>query len=101
MRFFLVCLIFVGIAIDASAMVGTGGYSPFGPTTQKDGDGGRNTFSFHPTFVLNGAYPLFHGHVFAPQLGLVLHRDQYDENSKTTILIDVQASDSSARSHTA
>lgn len=77
----------MSMSFDAGAIVGTGGYSPFGPTTQKAADGDTNAFSFHPMMVLNGAYPLFSGHLFTPQMGLVLHRNKFDENEKKTVFI--------------
>ena len=39
------------------SMVGTGGYSPFGPTTQKRPMAKKCIF-FSSMFVLNGAYPV-------------------------------------------
>ncbi|OFZ15859.1 MAG: hypothetical protein A2X86_11585 [Bdellovibrionales bacterium GWA2_49_15] len=87
MKLITFCIIMMSACFNVGAVVGTGGYSPFGPTTQKAADGETNTFSFHPMFVLNSAYPLFAGHLFTPQLGLVLHRNKFDENEKKTVFI--------------
>jgi len=69
------------------ALVGLGGYVPFGPAVQKEKDGGRSTTSFHPMLTLNTNYPMFFDHFFTPQIGLVLHGDKYDETKKKTVFI--------------
>ena len=85
--YLILCFVMMSVSFNSWAMVGTGGYSPFGPTTQKSADGEKNTFSFHPMFVLNGAYPVLPGHLFTPQLGMALHRNKFDENEKKTVFI--------------
>ncbi len=71
----------------SSALVGLGGYVPFGFTTQKRPEGGNNKTTFHPMVVLSTVRPLPYEHVAMPEFGIVFHQNNFDEVSKKTIFI--------------
>lgn len=89
---FIIAALIVGLSSNSYALVGLGGYVPFGPSTQKDPDGGRNTFSFDPMVTFNTVQPIpGFNHVFMPELGFVFHGSGSDDYKKTTtfLLLDV------------
>ena len=69
------------------AMVGIGGYVPFGFSTQKESNGDTNATTFHPMVSLNGIVTSIFGQLFVPELGLVEHLGEYDEYRKRTIFV--------------
>ena len=70
------------------ALVGTGGYVPFGLSTQKDDDGSRRTFSFEPYIFINTVIQAPYNHVFLPEFGYVFHTStQYDDYDKSTMFL--------------
>lgn len=72
---------------SAQALVSVGGYVPFGPSTQKETTGSKNTFSFDPMVSVNSIFPTpFYGQLFLPEFGLVFHGEGEDGYSKTTML---------------
>jgi hypothetical protein len=79
------------LSAQAWALVSSGAYVPFGPSTQKSADGARNTFAFDPYLSLNGAFEIPFDHVFLPEVGLVFHGEGQDGYKKSTsfILLDV------------
>jgi len=81
---FFLLLIF---PIIGHAIVSIGGYVPFGPATQKEADGKRNTTTYHPMLGLNGIIPIMNAHLFMPEGGAVFHRNQFDEVSKKTLFL--------------
>ena len=85
-RLKLACLLFF-MSLNAYALVGLGGYVPFGPATQKETTGSRNTFSFSPMVGVNTVFPTpFYGQLFMPELAFVFHSEDQDGYSKTTTL---------------
>lgn len=75
------------ISFQTSALVGFGAYVPFGPSTQKDVTGAKNTFSFDPVISLNTAIPTtFYNQLFLPEFGYVFHGEGADGYSKRTML---------------
>jgi len=80
----LIILIF---SISTPALVSVGGYVPFGPSTQKETTGSRNTFSFDPMISVNSIFMTpFYGQLFLPEFALVLHGEGQDGYSKTSML---------------
>ena len=85
-------LLLICIPLKAMAIINVGGYVPFGISTQKKEDGGRNTFSFKPMIGVNMVMPIPNmSHVFLPEFGIIPQGKEYDEYSKTTLyfLLDV------------
>lgn len=83
----LVCILFLFlIPMKSMALLNVGGYVPFGLTTQKKEDGGKNTFSFKPLIGFNTVMPIPNmSHVFLPEFGFVPQGKEADEYSKSTL----------------
>ena len=82
---FFLCLF---TSFSSQAIVTFGGYVPFGPSTQKDIDGSKNTFSFDPMLSVNTVIPLsFYQQTFLPELGGVFHGSGADDYSKKTFFL--------------
>lgn len=70
-----------------SAIVSFGGYAPFGPSTQKETTGSRNTFSFDPMLGVNTILTTpFYGQLFLPEFAMVFHGSGDDDYKKNTWL---------------
>jgi hypothetical protein len=85
-------LSFCLFSLNSHSIVSVGGYVPFGLSTQKDEQGGKNTFSFKPMVAINTVMPIPSiNHVFLPEFGIVAHGSQTDEYKKSTMffLLDV------------
>ena len=68
------------------SMISLGPYASFPFTTQKETDGGRNTFSFNQMIGLNTVMPIPGiAHVFLPEFGFVIHGRETDDYKKTTM----------------
>jgi hypothetical protein len=75
------------ISVETHALVGIGGYVPFGPSTQKDTTGSKNTFSLDPMLSVNTVIPTgFYNQLFLPEFGYVFHGEGDDGYSKKTML---------------
>jgi hypothetical protein len=84
----LVVLFSVLFSIHSKALVGVGGYVPFGLSTQKEDDGGRRTFSFEPYLFVNTIIKAPFNHIFLPEFGYVFHTStQYDDYDKSTMFL--------------
>lgn len=82
---FLFWSLFFGPTVNA--LVSVGGYVPFGPSTQKETTGSRDTFSFSPMVSVNGVFATpFYGQLFLPELAFVFHNEDQDGYSKRTML---------------
>lgn len=81
-----VCLVLV-MSFSTQALVSVGGYVPFGPSTQKDPNGSKNTFSLDPMVSVNTIVPTpFYGQLFLPEFAMVFHGEGQDGYSKRTML---------------
>ncbi|GAB4025382.1 MAG: hypothetical protein Fur0010_28600 [Bdellovibrio sp.] len=80
--FVLASLLF---SLNSYALVGLGGYVPFGLSTRDSADGGVSTFAFDPALTLNHVMPFFLGQLFMPEIGHVFHGEGKDGHSKKTI----------------
>lgn len=81
------CFFLFSIRSYAQVGVGVGGYVPFGPSTQKDVTGARETFSFDPVISLNAVIPTkFYGQLFLPEFAFVFNGSGSDGYSKKTML---------------
>lgn len=72
---------------QAYALVGAGGYVPFGFSTQKKAEGGTDPFGFEPMVALNASVKLGGNHFFLPELGYVKHSSLHDGYTKSTIFL--------------
>lgn len=80
-------VLFLIFEFSAHALVSVGGYVPFGPSTQKDPNGSKNTFSLDPMVSVNTIIPTpFYGQLFLPEFGMVFHGEGTDGYSKRTML---------------
>jgi len=70
------------LPFELSALVGAGGYVPFGFSTQSDKAGGKGTFDLHPTLYLNGSFNIPYLKFFLPEVGAIFYRDLKDDYSK-------------------
>ncbi len=80
------------LPIKSMALLNVGGYVPFGLSTQKTEDGGKNTFSFKPLIAVNTVMPIPNmSHVFLPEFGYIPQGKEADEYKKSTMyfLLDV------------
>ena len=85
MRWFLVLAFILSVSIEAAFNVG--GYVPFGPSTQRDTEGGTNAFAFDPMIGVNALIPIPGlNHVFLPEFDIVLNGSGADGYSKNTLL---------------
>lgn len=81
-----VVLFCISFSFSSNALVGIGGYVPFGLSTQKEDDGGRRTFSFEPFLFVNTVVQAPYNHIFLPEFGYVFHTStQYDDYDKSTM----------------
>ena len=69
------------------SLVSVGGYVPFGVSTQKEADGGRNTFSMDPAVSVNTVMPAPYIGLFMPEFGMVFHGSGKDGYKKQTIFL--------------
>lgn len=75
-------------SVNNYSIVTFGGYVPFGPSTQKDIDGSKNTLSFDPMISFNTVVPVpYYNQLFLPELGFVVHGSGADDYSKRTIFL--------------
>lgn len=80
------------LPLKSMAVINVGGYVPFGLSTQKTEDGGKNTFSFKPMIGVNMVMPIPNmSHVFLPEFGIVPQGKEYDDYKKNTLyfLLDI------------
>lgn len=83
----LVIFIVFSLSAPCFALVSVGGYVPFGPSTQKEPTGSKNTFSFDPMVSVNTVVPTpFYNQLFMPEFGMVFHGEGEDGYKKTTML---------------
>lgn len=76
------------LSFNASALVGIGGYVPFGLSTQKDKTGSRRTLSAEPYIFFNTVMQAPLNHVFMPEFGYVFHTsEKFDDYSKSTMFL--------------
>lgn len=69
------------------AIVGVGGYVPFGMNTQKEAEGGTNALTFHPMITVNKVFKINEQHFFVPEIGYAYHLNTGDNYDKKTIFI--------------
>ena len=71
-----IALFLFSLSIPARVVFGGGGYVPFGPSTQKDLHGGRETFSFDSALSWSFHLPFqtSFSQFFIPEWGYVFHR---------------------------
>lgn len=83
----IICILWlVLVPMKSMALLNVGGYVPFGVSTQKKEDGGRNTFSFKPMIGVNTVMPIpGFSHVFLPEFGIVPQGKEADEYKKSTM----------------
>lgn len=72
---------------QTSPFVGSGFYSPFSLTTQAYLDGEQEIFSPHLFFSLGASVPWLYNNYFAPELGLVFHREGHGGYGKKTYFL--------------
>lgn len=86
MKCIFLVLSFALFSGPAFSLVTVGGYVPFGPSTQKEVTGSRNTFSFDPMIGVNTIFPTpFYGQLFLPEFAMVFHGSGTDGYSKRTM----------------
>lgn len=87
MKFMVPLLLSLFLSAKSYALVGFGGYIPFGPSTQKDETGSKNTFALDPVLSVNTVIPTpFFNQLFLPEFAYVFHGSGADEYSKNTML---------------
>lgn len=87
----LLIIVLMSVCLNANALVSIGGYVPFGPSTQSDSTGGRNTFSMDPAVGVNTIVAAPFIQLFLPEFGLVFHGDGKDGYSKQTMFFLLDA----------
>ena len=87
MKRILFSLLLFMMAVKSHALFTAGGYVPFGPSTQKDVSGSKNTFSLDPMIGVNTAFNSgFYDQLFMPEVAIAFNGSETEGYSKYTYL---------------
>ncbi|OUR99575.1 hypothetical protein A9Q84_00715 [Halobacteriovorax marinus] len=76
------------IPVKSFALVGIGGYVPFGLSTQKTKTGSRRTLSAEPYILFNTTLSAPFNQIFMPEFGYVFHAtEKFDDYDKSTMFL--------------